>query len=219
MDISTLKAVYLRQAHWFAGERSRLLRKVGIAGKRCVLDLGTGTGALLPELQRRCGGEVIGVDRDPAVLREAAGAGRVIQAEATALPFPDAHFDLVFAQMFFLWATPLEAVVAELRRVLIPGGHLLTVAEPDYGGAIEHPDAAGALHALARRLAAEGADIHIARKLGSVLRRTGFTVACGSHPVRPLEAAGEEDLSLPEPRRSDAPREFLFVPYFHFLAR
>lgn len=217
MDPSDLKGIYERQVAWFAGERSRLLRKVDITTKKRILDLGAGTGETLSELTRRSEGFVCGLDADAQVLRLAAGV-RVL-GQARALPFADEAFDLVFTQMFFLWAGPLGEVLAEIRRVLAPAGHLLACAEPDYGGAIAHPHDAASLADLAETLMAEGADVRIGRRLGSEMQRAGFTVACGVHPSRPLEAALEDSpFHAPELLETNPELKFLFVPYFHFLA-
>lgn len=194
-----LREFYARQARWFAGERSRLLRKADIARARRVLDLGAGTGAVHPELARRAGGLAIAVDKDLPVLRLAPGVR--CAADAAKLPFLRASFDIVFAQMFFLWVKPLDVVLREIRRVLRDGGQLVAAAEPDYGGLIEHPDD-GKLRHYAEGLAAEGADIRVGRKLGAALEAAGFHVSAGVHPLNP-----------------DAPTQpFRFVPYFHFLA-
>ncbi len=212
-----LQTVYDRQSSWFAGERSRLLRKVDIINRRRVLDLGAGTGSTLSELTRRSEGLVVGADADRNVLGLAEGTRLLAQAQA--LPFADGAFDLVFTQMFFMWAGPLSQVLSEIRRVLVHGGHLIACAEPDYGAAIEHPAENAVLQDLAEALDAEGADVHIARRLGGEMERAGFSVTCGTHQARPLEAAREESLLFaPELVEPSGELEFLFIPYFHFLA-
>lgn len=212
-----LQTVYERQSSWFAGERSRLLRRVDITSRRRVLDLGAGTGSTLSELTRRSEGLVVGADADRNVLGLA--EGNRILAQARALPFDDRAFDLVFTQMFFMWAGPLPGVLSEIRRVLAHGGHLIACAEPDYGAAIEHPAENAVLQDLAEALDAEGADVHVARRLGGEMERAGFSVTCGTHQARPLEAAREESqLFAPELVEPRGELEFLFIPYFHFLA-
>jgi len=220
MELEALHTMYRRQAAWFAGERSRLLRRVHIAAKRRVLDLGAGTGEVLPELARRAGGPVVGLDRDAVVLRRASAAAPVAAGEAVALPFGSGVFDLVFTQMFFLWAAPLEAVIRDIHRVLAPGGHLIACAEPDYGGAIAYPDVAAGIGAFVEGLRREGADPCVARKLGCALREAGFSAVCGVHPARPLEA-GRSDSPFAAPELLPFPQApaFLFIPYFHFVAR
>ena len=211
-----LERIYERQGAWFAPVRSRLLRRVQIGHKRCVLDLGAGTGETLEELGRRSPGVVVGLDADRGALDLAEGL--LVLGQATDLPFGDGTFDLVFTQMFFMWAGPLKDVVAEIRRVLSPSGHLVACAEPDHGAAIEHPAGGDLLSDLAESLSASGADVRVARKLGGELARAGFSIDCGIHPCRPIEAARPgSDLSAPELLDPTPDLEFLFIPYFWFV--
>lgn len=99
-----------------------------------VLDVGCGTGNLLG-LLAKSGARVdayAGIDPAPAMLRVAAGKlrasgirGALAAAPAEALPFADAAFDTaVCASNLHDWADP-GAGMAEIRRVLRPGGTLL----------------------------------------------------------------------------------------------
>jgi ArsR family transcriptional regulator len=97
-----------------------------------VLEIGVGTGGLLTELADRAR-QVIGVDHSPAMLEEArrrltaAGiAGIDLRlGEMTHLPLPDASVGCVVANMVLHHAADPAAVLAEIRRVLAPGGVLL----------------------------------------------------------------------------------------------
>ncbi len=101
-----------------------------------ILDVATGTGEQAKAFARR-GAEVVGVDLSPAMLRVARRTGPLAnltfqEADATALPFPDASFD-VASVSFALHEMPAsvrERVVREIARVTRPGG---TVAVVDYG--------------------------------------------------------------------------------------
>jgi SAM-dependent methyltransferase len=210
-----LHAIYVRQARWFAGERNRLFRRVDIAQKRRVLDLGAGTGVMLPQLAWRTSGLVVGVDCDGAVLR--LGEGNRVIATGESLPFSHASFDLVFTQMFFLWARNVPGVLHEIRRVLEPGGALIAAAEPDYGGVIDFPEGASGIREYAAGLAAQGADIHVARKLAACLHDAGFSVEVGTHPNKPIDPV-DRALETNAPSSLSIGPVFRFVPYFHFLA-
>jgi len=101
-------------------------------GDERALDVGTGAGALalaLAPLLR----SVVGVDRVPELLalarERAAALGNVdfVEADATALPFDDASFDLAGTLRTLHHVRRPELVVAELARVTRRGGRLLVV--------------------------------------------------------------------------------------------
>jgi ArsR family transcriptional regulator len=97
-----------------------------------LLEIGVGTGGLLAELAARAS-KVIGVDHSPAMLEEArhrldgAGIGGIELrlGEMSHLPLPDASVGCVVANMVLHHAADPTAVLAEIRRVLTPGGTLL----------------------------------------------------------------------------------------------
>jgi SAM-dependent methyltransferase len=104
------------------------------AGQR-LLDLGCGTGTLLLMASRRHpDATVIGVDGDPTILgiarRKARREGVAVQLDegmAYALPYADGSFDAVVSTLTFHHLTPdqQERTLAEVRRVLRPGGRLV----------------------------------------------------------------------------------------------
>ena len=111
-----------------------LARSQIVAGTR-VLDVGCGTGtqAVLTK-QAHPDAEVIGLDGDAKALararQKAARAGVAIQLDealATALPYPDARFDRVISSLVFhhLVDADKRRALAEIRRVLAPGGFFL----------------------------------------------------------------------------------------------
>lgn len=105
------------------------LAREHLAGARAVLDVGTGEGQLarvaveLPGVER-----VVGLDPTAAQLaaaRDRAGGPAYVRGEAARLPFPDAGFDAVLACLVFEHIDDVDAAIAEVGRVLAPGGRFL----------------------------------------------------------------------------------------------
>jgi malonyl-CoA O-methyltransferase len=98
------------------------------AGPRRVLDVGSGTGALLARLAAaRPALRTAAIDLAPgmaAATRVRLPAALVAAADAEALPFRDGAFDLVLSTSTLQWLPRLEPAFAEARRVLAPGGVL-----------------------------------------------------------------------------------------------
>jgi len=117
--------------------RRRLLERLDWLAlePRRILDLGSGTGlALAPLTARYPQAEVIGLDLTPAMLQVARArpwTGGLICADAASLPFPDQSFDLIFSNLAIHWSPALDAVLAEVRRVLRhPGVFTFTTPGP-----------------------------------------------------------------------------------------
>ena len=126
---------------------------VGAAGGAKLLDIGCGTGAFLREVRRNHPRlAVTGLDLSAPYLavarRRLLSWSRValVEAAAEAKPFPVAEFDIVSCLYLFheLPARVRRAVVAEIRRVLKPGGVLIFVDslqtgdEPDYDALLDY---------------------------------------------------------------------------------
>src|SRR5262245_5903966 len=115
-----------------------MLRLSRIAEGESVLDVGCGTGTLAILAKQRVGaaGSVSGIDPSPEMIARATrkaqrrGADVAFQtATAQALPFPDGRFDLVLSTLMLhhLARSARAECLAEIRRVLVPGGRLLVV--------------------------------------------------------------------------------------------
>ena len=89
------------------------------------LDVGTGTGRLLPYLASTGAALVVGVDLSLPMLTHGSGHAPRLCANAGALPFADASFYLLSASLMAGDIEDLPAWIAEMSRVLRPGGHLV----------------------------------------------------------------------------------------------
>ena len=164
------------QADWLSPARARLLRQVGIAHRKRILDLGCGYGVVTEELTRRGGGMVVGVDHHFSAVSqiERIFSFGAVCGDAGALPFVRNSFDLVFCQLALMWM-PLDRTAAEIGRVTMKGGAVVAI-EPDYGGMLEWPEGAGLKEVWIAALTRAGADPFVGRKLPGVLAREGFEV-------------------------------------------
>lgn len=101
------------------------------AGER-ALDVACGTGVVARLVAERVGpeGQVAGLDLNPGMLAVASGlpvAGAPIgwvQASAVRMPFPDRSFEVVCCQLGLQYFPARPAALAEMARVLAPGGRL-----------------------------------------------------------------------------------------------
>jgi ubiquinone/menaquinone biosynthesis C-methylase UbiE len=121
-----------------------LLDRAAVRPGHRVLEIGCGTGNVVLRLARRTpGAEVLGTDPDPAALRrgrrKAARRGLPVTFElafADDLPMPDASMDRVLScyMLHHLDGPDKPRTMAEIRRVLRPGGELHLVDVQHTGG-------------------------------------------------------------------------------------
>jgi SAM-dependent methyltransferase len=107
-----------------------VISKIDWRGKR-VLEIGSGVGTDARVIIGK-GGIYTGINVDRASTEATAQAlrvfslpGRVLQRDATCLDFPDGAFDVVYSFGVLHHIPEVEKAVAEIRRVLKPGGDLL----------------------------------------------------------------------------------------------
>ncbi len=124
--------------------KRRLVRESGAGPGVRALDVCCGTGDVAFALAR-AGAETIGIDFSDAMLEVArrrtlkgeggASPPRFQQGDALALPFAEASFDVVTISYGLRNLANLDDGLAELRRVLCPGGRLLILdfGKPDFG--------------------------------------------------------------------------------------
>jgi SAM-dependent methyltransferase len=115
-----------------------------VAGRR-ILDVGCGAGPLLAALRER-GAVVTGVDASTRMVelaRQRLGDGADLQRADLRgpLPFPDGAFDDVIACLVLHYLEDWTAPLAELRRVLAPGGRLIVAVNHPTVNKLTDPDA------------------------------------------------------------------------------
>ena len=173
------------QAASFWGKESEILKRRGLGEDARVLEIGCGPGfaterllALVPE------GSVVGIDNDPYMVelagRRLAGLGRVEirLGSVNKTGLAEASFEAAIARLLFQHLPdPLEAL-AEIRRVLRPGGRVFVTDIDSRWGLLLDPEpshfdeVSAAIGSMRRE---RGGDPSIGRRLPRLLADAGFT--------------------------------------------
>ena len=171
---------FARQANWTKSIRQYAYQQVDLKACGRVLEVGCGEGVILADLAGNFLGELHGLDMRLDALNyarhEANPAGAFTCGDAHQLPYPNACFDLSLCHFSLLWLKDPLVGLKEMARVTRPGGWVAALAEPDYGGRIDYPEALalpGQLQAGA--LSRQGADPNLGRKLSGLLHQAGLS--------------------------------------------
>jgi ubiquinone/menaquinone biosynthesis methyltransferase len=132
-----------QNGRWRAAMVSRVLPADGV-----ILDVASGTAGVAIQLAARSRAQVVGVDLTEQMLRqglarvEAAGLRQriaLVAGRAEQLPFPDGHFDALTFTYLLRYVKDPQATLAELARVLKPGGTMASLEFCVPAGAVWHP--------------------------------------------------------------------------------
>jgi SAM-dependent methyltransferase len=148
-----------------------------------LLDVGCGRAevscALAPSVLP--GGRVVGIDASEAMLTDArtraerTGADLELHVgDATALDLPDAAFDAVRSERTLQWIPEPSAAVAEMARVLRPGGRLSLIDTDWRTLAVDLPDASVQLDVMRAVLDARGPQASAGGQLVNLCRDAGM---------------------------------------------
>jgi len=106
--------------------RAMAMCKLGADAR--VLDVGCGPGASVDWLGRQSGARAVGLDRSGVLLAEARQDNPglpLVQADASWLPFAGETFEMVLTECVLSLIAAPDPMLAECRRVLVPGGWLV----------------------------------------------------------------------------------------------
>jgi len=149
-------------------------------GDRC-LEIGCGSGVLLERVLAAGAKSAAGLDHSPDMLaltiernREAIARDRLHlkPGDAADIPWPDHSFEAAFSANMFFFVYDPEEVLAELFRVLVPGGRLViaTMAGPLPKPSLRcpwlYPPMGSALN------------VHTDEEMAAMYQRAGFTDVC-----------------------------------------
>jgi len=112
------------------------MRHLAPWGGKTLVDLGCGSGYWLPGYADEAAA-VVGIEPDPALLPLAEARDprvRVLHGSAEHIPLPDGSADVVHARFAYFFPPGRDAGLAEVRRVLRPGGALVVVDNDQRSG-------------------------------------------------------------------------------------
>ena len=174
-----LEAVYLTPE--VIAQRCAQLRILDPRAGERIVDVGCGTGLFVAEVAQIVGdvGRVLGVDVSPDVLalarRRCAGWPWVAceEADATQLPADDASFDSAVSVQVLEYVADVDRALAEIHRVLRPGGRALLV-DTDHDAFVLNADDGVRQARILDAWRAHAAHQSLPRSLAQRLHRTGF---------------------------------------------
>jgi demethylmenaquinone methyltransferase/2-methoxy-6-polyprenyl-1,4-benzoquinol methylase len=141
-----------QNGQWRAAMTGRVCGDDGVSGfvpaDGVILDVASGTAGVALQLAERSRARVVGVDLTEQMLqqgqRRIAAAGRrdritLVAGRAERLPFPDASFDALTFTYLLRYVRDPQATLAELARVLKPGGVMASLEFCVPAGPVWHP--------------------------------------------------------------------------------
>lgn len=168
---------FTHQTYWTAQVRDYLFGKAHLLAEDPIIEIGCGTGAVLSQLPNHT--NRFGLDINQSFLQFAQSSQPevpLICGDAHTLPLPSNSFKLVCCHFLLLWVADPTQVLKEMKRICRPGGAIIILAEPDYGGRVDHPETLQPLgDAQTKSLRNQGADPFLGRKLPGLLLQAGLT--------------------------------------------
>ncbi|MEK6710170.1 MAG: methyltransferase domain-containing protein [Nitrospinota bacterium] len=166
-----------------AGQRALILRALELRPGERVLDVGVGPGFLARELAEAAGpsGALRGIDLSPAMLElarrrlEGLPQASLQEGDALRLPFGEGEFDAAVSIQVYEYVEDVGAALAELHRVLRPGGRA-AILDTDWGSLVWRAGDAARARRILEAWDEHLADPHLPRTLAARLRGAGFEI-------------------------------------------
>ena len=165
-------------------QRQATLRALGLRRGEVVVDVGCGPGFLAGEMAAVVAptGHVFGTDISDAMLelakRNCSRAATSVSfqvADAAELPFPAGSFDVAVSTQVLEYVKDVDACIAEMHRVLKPGGRALIV-DTDWDSIVWSTSDRARMTRILAAWDEHCVDPHLPGTLSSRLKRAGFNL-------------------------------------------
>jgi ubiquinone/menaquinone biosynthesis C-methylase UbiE len=171
-------------------QRETTLRWLALAVGERVLDIGCGPGYLAASMGAAVGsgGHVDGVDGSESMLALAASRCAELPwvtfqiGDATELPFDDHAFDVAVSTQVLEYVAEIDTALAQIHRVLRPGGRAIIV-DTDWDSCVWHSGDAARMGRVMAAWDEHLVDPHLPRTLARRLKDQGFRVRAEVIPI------------------------------------
>ena len=208
-NVAVLLATMGATARWSATRQLRAWERneLGLGSGQRLLDVGCGLGEAALALAEDLGedGEVVGVDISAEMVRAArAKAGtapcrtRFLVGDACSLAEQDASFDVVRSERTLQWLADPVAAVAEMARVVRPGGRVSLIDTDWSTFAIDIGDAAIAAMVRDAMRTERGRPSNIGRRLDQLVRDTGLVPIARSEATETWSSWNPDEAPAPD---------------------
>jgi len=170
---------FVQQSSWTTEARSFILNRIRLPQQARILEIGSGTGAILDSYPEPRSGQLFGLDLHFQFLRfNKIGKPTIelINADGYCIPFLENYFDFVYCHYLLLWIQEPVKMLQEMKRVVRKESWVACFAEPDYQGRIDYPENYSKLGLLQNQsMKIQGARIDGGRQIAHQLQDAGFS--------------------------------------------
>ncbi|NPD88362.1 MAG: methyltransferase domain-containing protein [Asgard group archaeon] len=167
---------FVKEIHFSRSFRKQIYETIELKKAKRILEIGSRIGIISQELREFSDAQITAIDADHLMIAEASDRVKGVEffrSSEDKLTMRDESFDAVICHYFFIWKPKPFASLMEMIRVCKKGGYIVALAEPDYGGWIEHPNLGlGEYHQKA--IKQHGGNPNFGRSLQSIFSSAGL---------------------------------------------
>lgn len=169
---------YLAQSGWTSHIRQYIFEKINPLRDERILEIGSGTSAVLNALLSEGHFNLWGIDIDfPSLFfsKSSHDPFHLSQADGMHLPFPNDTFGVSFCHYLLMWVKSPLQILSEMCRLTHANGWVVSIAEPDHKARIDYPPPLDKLgFQQTQALEIQGVDVSIGRKLRTLFTQAGL---------------------------------------------
>ena len=190
---------FRQQTKWTKNLRDFFFNQVDLISNELILEVGSGTGAVIEDINKDIAIPIFGIDisfQSLSFSHEKKYSNLNICADALRLPFAQDTFYISYCHYLLMWVNNATNALTEMKRVTKSSGYVVAFAEPDYGGRIDYPQTLEKLGLLQNRaLQMMKAQINMGRQLLDIFRELGLLdIEFGSLQHHLKNSGNNEDL-------------------------